>query len=114
MGKASRRNRSRTPSAPRTLPAETHPFFDSEFVPIAMSNDLLAMDVVKAMKEMVDEGYLTSWELGRKGTHISSRFCTADGSDDILTSPCPTDEDFESLCKAHIQRALMLITGGGL
>ena len=111
MGKRSHRNRNRTPTAPRTLPAETHPHFESEFVPITFSNDLLALEVVKDMKEMVNEGHLVSWELGRKGTHISSRFCTDSGQEDILTSPDPADEDYESLCKAHIQRAVMILTG---
>lgn len=113
MGKISHRNRNRTPTAPRTLPIEKYPRFESEFVPIAFSNDLLALEVVKDMKELVNEGHLVSWELGRKGTHISSRFRTDDGEEDILTSPDPTDEDYESLCTAHIQRAVMILTGRG-
>ena len=95
--------------APRTLPASTHPYFESEFLPIALSHDLLSLDVVQTFQSLVDGDALVSWELGRKGTHISSKFETAAGSEDTLTSPDPNDEDYESLCKAHIQQAIRII-----
>lgn len=112
MGKQSRRRvRTNTPRAPRTLSAETHPYFESEFKPIALSRDLLALDVVKSFKALVDSGDLVKWHLGRKGTHISSYFESADGTYDYLTSPYPDDQDYESLCKVHIGRAISVCQG---
>jgi hypothetical protein len=108
MGKQSRRNRDRTPRAPRTLPKATHPHFDGGFLPIALSADLLALDVVQTFQSLVADGALIKWELGRKGTHISSRLESAGGTGDILTSPDPNDQDYESLCKAHIQQAISI------
>ena len=111
MGKHSRRNRNGAPVAtPRTLPPEVHPFYDSMFKPISLSSDLRANDAVQTMLGLVQEGWLTSWDLGRKGTHISSHFIVkATGDIDTLTSPNPNDQDFVSLTEAHIQRALQLL-----
>ena len=111
MGKHSRRNRNISAAvAPRTLPPEVHPFYDSMFNPISLSSDLRANDAVESMQGLVQEGWLTSWDLGRKGTHISSQFIVkATGDIDTLTSPNPNDQDFVSLTEAHIQRAFQLL-----
>lgn len=103
MGKQSRRDRQRTPRAPRTLSASTHPHFESEFRAIELSTDLLADGCIQAMSKMVDDGFLVEWKLGRKGTHISSKFVSAGGSEDTLSSPDPNDDDYPSLVRAHIQ-----------
>ena len=114
MGKQSRRVRNgdaaATATAPRTLPNDQHPFFASEFRPIVLSADLLAQHVVSTFQTLAKDGWLEEWQLGRKGTHISSRFTTAGGVQDTLTSPDPGDDDFASLARAHIRRALELIT----
>jgi len=110
MGKASRRrNATPTPRAPTRLPADVHPFFDSEFKPIELSDALRALESVKTMLLGVQEGALVEWNLGRKGTHISSHFVTADGVEDYLTSPNPLDDDFDSLTKAHLSRLGQLV-----
>ena len=80
-------------------------------MPIELSSELLALDVVKSFQSLVTEGCLQKWELGRKGTHVSSHFVTACGLDDMLTSPFPNDNNFENLCKAHISRALEVLQG---
>ena len=50
------------------------------------------------------------WQIGYKhGRHICSRFVTAGGTEDDLTSPRPTDTDFASLIEAHLQRAIELM-----
>ena len=115
MGKQSRRRPARTagaPTAPRTLPANTHPFYESQFRPIELSNELRADDCVQAMLRLVCEGHLDNWQLGRKGTHISSHFVTTGGTRDYLTSPDPNDSDYLMLVKAHMQRAIELIKSG--
>ena len=110
MGKQSRRTgRSDKRMAPRTLQANTHPFYKSEFRPITLSGDLLSEDCVKSMLDIVKEGHLQEWNLGRKGTHISSRFVSAGGTEDTLTSPNPNDGDYKSLVLAHMQRAFQII-----
>jgi hypothetical protein len=110
MGKQSRRNRNSAPSAPRTLNPELHPFYNSMFKPIPLSSDLLANDAVQSMQRLVQDGWLTSWDLGRKGTHISSHFIVkATGDIDTLTSPNPNDQDFGALTGAHIGRAFQLL-----
>lgn len=104
MGKQSRRVRvPSAPRAPRTLPESTHPFFNSEFVPITLSADLLQLDIVETFQELVRKGTLADWQLGRKGTHISSFWKAPDGSTDYLTSPDPNDDNYEMLAIAHIQ-----------
>jgi hypothetical protein len=107
MGKTSRRREGREPRAQRVTP---HPYFDCEFRPIQLSADLLAEDVVQAMQSLVtDDEVLADWQLGRKGTHIASRFVSAGGQEDTLCSPDPLDDDYVSLVKAHINRAFLVI-----
>lgn len=67
-----------------------------------------ANEHVQTMLELVKEGWLDTWELGRKGTHISSRIACHE-SVDTLTSPDSNDRDYVSLTQAHIGRALQLI-----
>ena len=105
MPKKSKRPQSSQPrrSAPTTLPPSTHPFYNSEFRPIELSAELRALESVSFMLDQVgDGGVLTAFELGRKGTHISSRFVTAWGAEDTLTSTMPNDEDYNSLVQAHL------------
>lgn len=112
MGKKSRRGRIRatsTPTAPRTLAPSTHPFFNSAFFPIRLTPDLLQLDIVKSFQELVQEGVLCSWNLGRKGTHISSHFTLPDGGYDFLTSPDPNDDNYEMLATAHMQSVIAII-----
>ena len=110
MGKRSKRTPRgpSTPRAPRTVPPEVHPFYESEFRPIELSADLRALPPVKGMLSMVEEGTLSDFKLGRKGTHISSYFSVC-GTVDYLTSPLPDDDDYESLTRAHITRAFEVI-----
>ena len=112
MGKQSKRpsraNRT-THRAPRTLSADAHPFYDSEFRPIELSADLRADDRVRTMLELVSDGALAEWQLGRKGTHISSRFVSAGGTEDLLTSPRADDGDFGSLVEAHMQQVFRVV-----
>ena len=80
------------------------------FKPISLSSDLRANDAVQTMQGLVQEGWLTSWDLGRNGKHISSHFIVkATGVIDTLTSTNPNDQDFVSLTEAHIRRAIQLL-----
>jgi len=97
--------------APRTLPQDKHPHFNSEFRPIELTADLRALSVVQEMLGLQEDGHI-EWQLGRKGTHIASHFTTSNGDVDTLTSPNPSDEDYESLTCAHIQRAVDVVFGG--
>ena len=59
-------------------------------------------------------GGIAEWQIGYNhvynlGRHICSRFVTAGGTEDSLTSPRPTDTDFASLIEAHLQRAIELM-----
>lgn len=90
--------------APSTLPDDTHPFFESTFVPIRLTDALRDQKGVQIMQLALADGMLQYWELGRKGTHICSKFVTREGTEDSLTSPNPNDEDYGSLVDAHVQR----------
>jgi len=79
-------------------------YYDAEFVPIVLTRDLLEHDGVRIFLEAVQMGALVYWELGRKGTHISSHFLTSRGTEDTLTSPDPKDEDYCMLVNAHLSR----------
>ena len=91
-------------TAPLVLTDDGPRFFDSEFVPLPLTSELADQEGVRFMQDAVKEGFLVYWELGRKGTHISSHFLTKDGTEDYLTSPNPHDEDYGSLVIAHINR----------
>ena len=111
---SSKKNRqSRAPgatrtTAPCTLPSNVHPFYESQFCPIELSDALRSDDGVKTMLLGVQSGALTEWNLGRKGTHISSHFVTHAGYEDTLTSPNPNDNDYPALVQAHIGRLRQL------
>ena len=72
-----------------------------EFVPIELTAEQRADEVCVAFLDMVDEGVLSKWELGRKGPYLCSRYEFADGDYDSLTSPEADDEDWVSLVLAH-------------
>jgi hypothetical protein len=91
-------------AAPSRLPADAHRHYESEFVPIRLTKALRAHEGVQVLLGAVGEGVLDFWELGRKGTHISSRFLTCEGTEDTLTSPDADDDDYESLVEAHLHR----------
>lgn len=84
-------------------------FYDSEFVPIALTRELLEHGGVRAFLHAVQKRALVYWELGRKGTHISSHFLTANGTEDYLTSPDPNDQNYPNLVDAHISRLLCIM-----
>ena len=113
MGKKSKRDRPRTRGwkAPVTLAPDVHRLYDSEFKPIEIPKSIHETEAGKAFKEAKDDGMIQLWELGRKGTHISSRFVDADGDEDILTAQSAEDEDWEQLAGAHL---LQLATKFGL
>ena len=94
----------RVVAAPSRLPADTHRHYESEFVPIRLTKALRAHEGVQVLLGAVGEGVLDFWELGRKGTHISSRFLTCEGTEDTLTSPDADDDDYKSLVDAHLHR----------
>jgi hypothetical protein len=58
---------------------------------------------------LLAKGLLIGWSLGRKGTHISSKFETDSGTTDYLTNPDPHDDDYLSLAQAHVGRALEVV-----
>lgn len=110
--RAERREREPERFAPSRRPDHLHPRYELGFVPIRLTKELRKLEGVDVMLQGVREGALQSWELGRKGTHISSRFVTDEGLEDTLTSPNPDDEDYDSLVQAHIVR-LAKIMGRG-
>ena len=109
MGKKSKRDRPRTRGwkAPVTLAPDVHRAYDSEFKPIEIPKAIHETDAGKAFKEAKDDGMIELWELGRKGTHISSRFVDSDGDEHILTAQGADDEDWEQLAGAHMFRLAM-------
>ena len=90
--------------APSRLPADVHRRFESEFMPIRLTKELREHKGVKVLLEAVKEDVLELWELGRKGTYISSHFVTCEGTEDTLTSTSADDDDYGSLVDAHISR----------
>lgn len=103
-GKPPRADASRAALAPSRLPADAHRHYESEFVPIRLTKELRAHKGVKVLLEAVENDVLELWELGRKGTHISSHFVTCEGTEDTLTSTSADDDDYGSLVDAHIAR----------
>ena len=91
------------------LPDEAHDFFESRFVPIRLTDALRDPKGVKIMQLALANGMLEYWELGRKGTHICSKFITREGTEDCLTSPNPNNEDYGSLVDAHVQRLAQIM-----
>ena len=67
----------------------------------------------QVFQELVERGYLVQHNTGTKrfGTkdHISHKFTTAGGIEDILTSSCPEDKNYNNLLNAHLARAFQLI-----
>jgi hypothetical protein len=117
MGKASKRRGGRQERtlpvgqrhAPATLPETTHPFLESEFVPLRRVPDVVTRSKdYQVFRTLLDHTILVSWSLGRQGTHISSRFEMDDGTIDVLTSANPSDDDYVSLTTAHAGRAIEL------
>ena len=90
--------------APSRLPADAHRHYESEFVPIRLTEELREHKGVKILLTAVEDDILELWELGRKGTHISSHFVTCEGTEDFLTSTSAEDDDYGSLVDAHISR----------
>ena len=98
------------PCAPATLPATTHPFYESELVPLrSIPEHVQRSDHGRVFAMLLAKGLLIGWSLGRKGTHISSKFETDSGTTDYLTSPDPHDDDYLSLAQAHVGRALEVV-----
>ena len=100
-------NASRT-SVPFTVPSNVRPFYESTFCPIELCDTLRSNKAVQVMLSGLESGALLEWSLGRKGTHLSSRFVTCDGTEDMLTSSQPDDNDYSSLLQAHIERLRQL------
>lgn len=121
MGKTSKRpnraNRDRPRTrgwkAPAVLPPGVHPHYDSTFVPIDIPKSVLEHEYTQALQEALHEGFLESWELGRKGTHIASRWVSRDGNEDVLMSPDSADDDYVSLALAHTQQLCMYMGPSG-
>ena len=90
--------------APSRLPADVHRRFESEFVPIRLTKELREHNGVQVLLAAVEDDILELWELGRKGTYISSHFVTCGGKEDFLTSTSAHDDDYGSLVDAHISR----------
>ena len=70
---------------------------------------MLSESWVESMQDLMRLGLLREWEIGRKGTRISSHFVTAGGTQDILTSVCPNDTDYKKLVLTHVERAIQVI-----
>ena len=95
--------------APSRLTDDMHRHYEPDFVPIRITKELRGYAGAQIMFKGLEDGVLELWELGRKGTHIASRFVTTDGVEDTLMSPDPEDEDYAPLIDAHISRLADLI-----
>ena len=121
MGKKSKRPnreqrdrpRTRNWKAPAVLPPDVHPHYDTTFVPIDIPKSVLEDPRTEGIQDALKEGFLLSWELGRKGTHIASRWVTRDGNEDILMSPDSNDDDYAMLTLAHTQQLVMYMGPSG-
>ena len=109
MGKKSKRDRPRTRAwkAPVTLSPDVHRAYDSEFKPIDIPKAIHETEAGQAFKGAKEDGAIQLWELGRKGTHIASRFVDCDGGEDILTAQSADDDDWEQLAGAHVCQLAM-------
>ena len=90
-------------------PATLRELVYDEFHPISLPADLQADEHVQKMLKLVNKSFLREWRVGRVGTHISSRFVTAGGLEDVLSSADPDDGNYALLVRAHIQRAVGVI-----
>ena len=95
--------------APSRLTDDMHRHYKSDFVPIRLTKELRECEGAKLMLKGVEEGALEAWELGRKGTHIASRFVTVDGVEDTIMSPDAEDDEYAPLIDAHINRLAELM-----
>ena len=94
------------------MPRSTPSSYNEEFRSIELTDCLRALDVVQIMLRMQKEGHFLKWQLGRRGTHISSYFITAGGLEDTITSSGPEDENFEMLTRAHLGLAVGILRLG--
>ena len=114
-GRLQRAQRSARPNAkperyaPSRLTDDMHRHYEPDFVPIRITKEMRGYAGAQLMLLGVEEGALELWELGRKGTHIASRFLTVDGVEDTLVSPDPEDDDYAPLIDAHIKRLAELM-----
>ena len=98
------RPRTRNWKAPAVLPPGTQPQYESEFVPIDIPQEILNTIGALCLLDCIEDCTLLEWELGRKGTHIASRWVADGGNEDILTAMDPDDDDYEGLAIAHANR----------
>ena len=98
--------------APSRLTDDMHRHYSGDFVPIRLTKEIRAYEGAQVLLKGVEEGALDLWELGRKGTHIASRFVTVDGVEDTLMSPDAEDDNYTPLIDAHINRLAELMGGG--
>lgn len=106
MGKKSKRVRegSRVREAPTVLAVGEQRYFDPQFLPMRAPQWLLETEEAKTLDEGIASGWLLTWEVGRKGTHIASRWVSSCGNEDTMVSPDPGDEDLKALLNAHCSR----------
>ena len=89
--------------------------YDPEFVRVDIPEHVLQSDIWRFIADLLSkQTFLERWELGRKGSHISSQFILCDGTCDRLTSVTHTDDDYIELLKAHTQRMAELTREWGL
>lgn len=107
MGKKSKRRDTpltRSRVAPVALGEGEARYFEPEFRTVITPEWLKATDEAKTIQKGLEAGWLVSWEIGRKGTHIASRWVSACGNEDTIVSPDPGDDDWKSLVHAHVCR----------
>ena len=95
--------------APSRLTDDMHRHYSGDFVPIRLTKEIRAYEGAQVLLKGLEEGALELWELGRKGTHIASRFVTVDGVEDTLMSPDAEDDNYAPLIDAHINRLAELM-----
>ena len=85
----------------------------ASFTPIPLPADLTNTHSVLGFQTFLRRGGLLEWQIGKRvlstGHCITSRFVTAGGAQDLLSSPDPSDIDYKSLITAHLQRAISLM-----
>jgi hypothetical protein len=108
MGKKTRRTR--TPAAPRSgAPLASD---DPLFRPIEIPDDLKDSRVVTLLQHALDVEVILEWNVGMRGDHISSRFVTAEGEEDVLMSADSSDRNFGELLHAHVVKLHSLMRSG--
>lgn len=116
MGKKSKRRdgpRTRSSVAPATLGPDDARYFEPEFRPIITPPELLETEEAKVLDEALAAGLLVSWELGRKGTHIASRWVSSCGNEDTIVAVKSSDDSYKQLMNAHVQRLIQWAGLGG-